>query len=324
MYKIIGGDKKEYGPVEADQLRRWFVEGRVNGQTLVQGPGSLDWRPLETYPELAPISSTPPPAETVTDPAWHSTLPGAPVPLADGDYDLDVGACVSQGWALLKANFGLLFGGVAIFMLIQGGIALLGQIPLIGILVSLVSIILGGPITGGLYYFLLRVVRGEPAEIGDIFAGFRINFGQLVLVYLVMALLVVVMMIPGAVVAAIAIFKMTHTHQMDATSVVMATIGSLVALVPVIYFGVSWLFAIPLVIDKHLDFWPALMHSRKMVSKHWWSVFALMILTSVINLGGLAICCIGVFFTSPLAFAALACGYEKIFNGSPRSTSVAS
>ena len=29
MYKIIGGDQKEYGPVTAEQLRLWVTEGRV-------------------------------------------------------------------------------------------------------------------------------------------------------------------------------------------------------------------------------------------------------------------------------------------------------
>ena len=35
MYKIIGGDQKEYGPVTADQLRAWITEGRVNGLTSI-------------------------------------------------------------------------------------------------------------------------------------------------------------------------------------------------------------------------------------------------------------------------------------------------
>ena len=30
MYKILGGDGKEYGPVLADTLRQWVREGRAN------------------------------------------------------------------------------------------------------------------------------------------------------------------------------------------------------------------------------------------------------------------------------------------------------
>ena len=36
MYKIIGADLKEYGPVSVEQLRQWISEGRVNAQTKVQ------------------------------------------------------------------------------------------------------------------------------------------------------------------------------------------------------------------------------------------------------------------------------------------------
>jgi hypothetical protein len=56
MYKIIGADQKEYGPVSAEEMRRWIAEGRVNAQTLVQGEGQTDWRPLSTFPELATVA----------------------------------------------------------------------------------------------------------------------------------------------------------------------------------------------------------------------------------------------------------------------------
>ena len=52
MYRIIGGDGNEYGPVGADDLRRWIAEGRVNALTKVQLEGSADWRPLSDFPEF--------------------------------------------------------------------------------------------------------------------------------------------------------------------------------------------------------------------------------------------------------------------------------
>ena len=42
MYKIIGADQKEYGPVSAEQLRLWIAEGRVNGQTSVWPEGATE------------------------------------------------------------------------------------------------------------------------------------------------------------------------------------------------------------------------------------------------------------------------------------------
>jgi hypothetical protein len=53
MYKIIGADGKEYGPITAEQLRQWVAEGRVNAQTQVLAEGSADWQPLSQFPELA-------------------------------------------------------------------------------------------------------------------------------------------------------------------------------------------------------------------------------------------------------------------------------
>jgi len=314
MYKIIGGDKKEYGPVDAQQLRRWFTEGRVNGQTLVQGPNSTEWRPLETFPELAPIATEAvPPVAPAMAPATATASTGASLP--DNDYDLDIGGCVSTAWDIWKRNFGLLLSGVLVFMLVQLGLGLLGQIPILGLIFTAASIILGGVFMGGLYYFLLRVVRGELADIGDIFAGFRINVGHLILVNLVAAL-------PGLLIAGVGIFMKLKWHETGPVFVVLVVLGGLVALIPTIYLRVCWLYAVPLVIDKGMDFWPALGYSRQMVSKHWWPVFGLLIVTSLINIAGLLLCCIGIFASTPLAFAALACGYERIFNGRTASTTV--
>jgi hypothetical protein len=53
MYKIIGADQKQYGPVSADEMRQWIAEGRVNAQTLIQAEGQTDWRPLSSFPEFA-------------------------------------------------------------------------------------------------------------------------------------------------------------------------------------------------------------------------------------------------------------------------------
>lgn len=60
MYKIIGADGKEYGPVSAEQLRQWVQQGRVNLQTRACLEGTTDWKSLSDFPELNSISSTPP------------------------------------------------------------------------------------------------------------------------------------------------------------------------------------------------------------------------------------------------------------------------
>ena len=61
MYKIIGADGKEYGPVNVEQLRQWLAAGRVNRQTSVCPEGSAGWSPMESMPELAALFLVPPP-----------------------------------------------------------------------------------------------------------------------------------------------------------------------------------------------------------------------------------------------------------------------
>lgn len=53
MYKIIGADGKEYGPITADILTKWVADGRANAQTKVQLEGTTEWRTLAEFPELA-------------------------------------------------------------------------------------------------------------------------------------------------------------------------------------------------------------------------------------------------------------------------------
>ncbi|HUZ07384.1 MAG TPA: GYF domain-containing protein [Candidatus Paceibacterota bacterium] len=62
MYKIIGTDGREYGPIGAEEIRRWLAVSRVNAQTLVQAAGSSEWKPLGTFPELISETGNVPPA----------------------------------------------------------------------------------------------------------------------------------------------------------------------------------------------------------------------------------------------------------------------
>jgi hypothetical protein len=80
MYKILGQDGKEYGPVDVETLRRWISEGRVNAQTQAQAEGSTDWRPLTEFPELEGLlagSGPPSPPPPQPQPAAPTVQPAA-------------------------------------------------------------------------------------------------------------------------------------------------------------------------------------------------------------------------------------------------------
>ena len=318
MYKIIGGDQKEYGPVTADQLRAWITEGRVNGLTSIWVEGATEWKPLSTFPEFAPLLAFQPPV--LRPPTAYGAQPGLPPDIFTRDYDLDIGRCVSDAWNLLKTNFGLVFGGVAIFMLIQIVISVLAQIPIVGLVFTVGNFIISGPLMGGVYYFLLKAIRRQPADIGDVFAGFRLAFVQLFLGYIVAALLTGLAALPGAAIMGVPIFMMVRHHAVEAGPMLVAFLGFIVAIIPMIYLGIGWMFSLPLIIDKQMAFWPAMSASRQMVNKHWWLVFGLMVVCGLINLAGFAACCVGIFFSLPIVFGAMMYAYESIFSAAAART----
>lgn len=76
MFKILGSDGKEYGPVTAEVVREWIKERRATGQTRVQPEGNAEWIALSALPEFAAAlaaSDAPPPLP----PRLPSTLAAA-------------------------------------------------------------------------------------------------------------------------------------------------------------------------------------------------------------------------------------------------------
>jgi hypothetical protein len=60
MYKIIGTDGREYGPISAGQLRQWIAEGRVESRTPVFVDGAKEWNFVGLLPEFANGFAPPP------------------------------------------------------------------------------------------------------------------------------------------------------------------------------------------------------------------------------------------------------------------------
>lgn len=272
MYRLIGNDGQQYGPATSEQLREWIAAGRANALTLVQAEGSAEWKPLGSLPEFAAALGTnapPPPPPPGAPPMF---APASPAPDAEAlaaeilarDYHVEIGSCISRGWDLVMKHFWLLVGASFVLGLIASAVGLLG-----------------GVCYGGLYFLILKLVRGERAEFNDGFAGFSTAFLQLFLAGLVSGLL--------------------------------TAVGLVFCLIPGIYLGVAWSFTVPLVMDKKLEFWPAMELSRKVVGQHWWLLFGLGLVNMLLVIVGLAFCCVGAYVAMPVAFAATAYAYEDIF-----------
>ncbi len=299
MYKIIGGDQQEYGPVTAEQIRQWVAEGRANGQTLARAEGSAEWKPLSALPEFADVFRSMPPAPPLPT-AGFAAGPPAVEEILTRDYDLDIGSCIVRAWELVKQNFwpvvGITFLVVIAMNVITQGIGLISrasmqeminnrQINPVGVVLSLLAWTISLPVqtvfTGGLYMYYLKLIRGQEAGISDAFSGLTSALVPLALLGLVQGLLVL--------------------------------LGIAACLIPGIYLSVAWIFATPLVIDRQIGFWDAMELSRKVVSRHWFTMFALMLVMGLLGICGLLACCVGLFVTIPIGWVALMYAYEDIF-----------
>jgi hypothetical protein len=270
MFKIIGADGKEYGPITADQLRQWILEGRANGQTRILPVGTTEWKALSEFPEFSAslgartLPPMPPPPAGATDPRALENE------ILSRDYQVDIGDCISRGWGLMARNFWLLIGATFVIGCIQGAVPFLY-----------------GPCVGGLYFLILRLIRGERAEFGDAFAGFSTGFLPLFLAALLKWVLV--------------------------------SVGLAFFILPGIYLGVAWIFAFPLIVDKKLDAWAAMELSRKVVTRHWWALFGLVIVNFLVGCVGFVCCVVGLLVAQPVIIGAIAFAYDDIFGAQPRT-----
>lgn len=84
MYRIIGADEKEYGPISADQLRLWISEGRINAASKVRREEDPVWKTAGDFPELAPLltSAPPPPPQPRPTTITYDPAPAKNNPLA--------------------------------------------------------------------------------------------------------------------------------------------------------------------------------------------------------------------------------------------------
>lgn len=257
QYFIIGGDGKEYGPISADDLRKWIAEGRLNAGSSAKAESDAEWRTLNTFPEFAGALGLQPGSSPASGQTAPTVGPEWEAEVEHRQPDLALGECLAAGWTFLAANAGFLFAAAFLTWIVNVFfVAFSVAVPVIG---AIIYLCFKGVIMGGFYLTCLRRMRGEAVSPTEVFSGFRVAFVQLLLAGLVSALL--------------------------------TEFSACFLLLPAIYFSVAWIFAIPLVADKKMPFWPGMELSRKVVTKIWFEVLALlivaflpMLLFQVINL----------------------------------------
>jgi uncharacterized membrane protein len=205
--------------------------------------------------------------------------PAAGLPLAARAGKLDIIGCYERSWNLLKSNFWPLVGASFVIAALLG--AVVGAQSVVPYL-QVVTPLIVGPLVGGWYFYFLRTIRGEKAELADLFSGFTRAYGNLVAIGILVPMFTLV--------------------------------GIILLILPGIYLIVAYSFAYILATDKRLSFWDSMETSRRTITSQWWRVLGLILLGIPFVLLGLAAFGVGILVAMPLIIGAQAYAYEDLCN----------
>lgn len=210
--------------------------------------------------------------------------------------------CVKEAWALIKADYWMLFA-----------------ISLVGAMIGGVSMyVLLGPMICGIFGAYLKVIDGRGrATIDDLWAGFKFFWPSLFVTIAIVVPIVVWMAIMFAAIYLPLITAAVMGNRADERVILgMFAIGIVVDLVVAILMMLIHsllVFAFPLIVDRGLSSWPAMKLSARSVSKNLGGVGGLIAVNFGLALAGYAALCFGLYLVIPIITAANLVAYRKVF-----------
>jgi uncharacterized membrane protein len=211
--------------------------------------------------------------------------------------------CLKEGWAMIKSQYWLFFGICIVGMLVSSAFA----------------IVLMGPMMCGIFFSYLKHMRGERVTFDGLFKGFD-YFGQSLIATLIQAIpavIIIALVYLIMFVAMIVSASSTRGRDVEEAMMFVTFIGMALIFVAVILLsivlGVFFMFTFPLIVDRNLSGVEAIKTSMRAGRANLGGVVGLMLLTVLLNFGGLLVCCVGGYFLLPITFAAQAVAYRRVF-----------
>ena len=192
-----------------------------------------------------------------------------------------IGGWIRQGFDLFKENAVTLIVATLLVMVISGA----------------TGGILAGPMFAGLILITLALLdKREPKpDIGVVFKGFD-YFLNTFLFWLVWGILIF------AIVFLLGFF---------------ICVGNLLAAVMVLVIKTLLMFALFLIVDRKMDFWPASLASINRVKENFFPLLLFVLVMAAIVMAGFLACGLGVIVTLPIAVCCLAVAYRDVCGPAP-------
>ena len=239
------------------------------------------------------------------------------------------GAVLAQAWTIFQARMGLCIGIIVVGGLLNFGLSFAQQIGL-GMIqgvepnqTSFVLISLGVSFAVGLFnYFVnigqtiafLKIARGEPTQISDIFTGGPFLL-KLILATIVVGLVTWLGLLLGVAPGGI---LMAMSGPRDLTAIAVLVLGLLAMGLVMSAFWVrisQYMFAA--VDDPDLGVMGSIRRSIDVTRGQFWGISLVYFLVFLINIVGLLMLGIGLLFTIPLSFVMFAVMYVALAGRSP-------
>jgi len=151
---------------------------------------------------------------------------------------------------------------------------------------AMVPVILQGPLIAGFHIYCLKRLLGRQTDFGDLFKGF--NF-----------------FVP-ALVAALVIGLFTFA-------------GSLFCIIPGLVVAAMYKFTYLFIVDKRLDFWPAMQASHNVVRNDYFGFTMFLLLMILVNVLGVLCCIVGLLVSIPVCVAAITVAYQELVGFDPQT-----
>ena len=148
---------------------------------------------------------------------------------------------------------------------------------------AMVPMILQGPLLAGFHLFIIKRLLGRQTDFGDIFKGFNFFVPALVAS-------LVIMLFTGA--------------------------ASLLCLIPGLVVAAMYKFTYLFIVDKRMDFWPAM---QAVVRSDYFGFTMFLLLMALVNILGAICCIVGLLVSIPTCMAAITVAYQELVGFDPQT-----
>ncbi len=191
---------------------------------------------------------------------------------------VDVGAQLSRAWTLFTENTGAMLAASGAAVGLMVAVFVLNFVS--GVLGTVMSLVLWGPILFGCSVIALKAVRGQHPEPADVLAGFQQHL--------------VPSIIAGALIS------------------IFSTIGLLLCFFPGLLVCMIYMLTFFYQVDEKLDGWAAMEKSRTVVMENIGAWLVAFLVYLALGIVGVLACGVGLLVTFPLALVFLALVYDSV------------